>query len=151
MADRPPASTSRGGRPRMRSVHQIPSVPKVGGPRSKSVHKTKVQESPKKNPTKQMVRPILQLQQDIVVIDPEDQEFPLPEDQLPDLPPTDLEQGSNNNNFRLNLPNQPLNLPVEEPNQPNPPLDQQKQQQDLPVDQPNQQQNPPTEQPNKPN
>ena len=38
-----------------------------------------------------MVRPILQLEQDIVVIDPEDQEFPLPADQLPDLPPIDLE------------------------------------------------------------
>ena len=57
----------------MRSAHQTPSVPKVGGPRSKSVHKSKVKESAKKNlPTKQMVWPILQLQQDIVVIDPED-------------------------------------------------------------------------------
>ena len=68
-----------------------------------------------------MVRPILQLQQDVVVIDLEDQEFPLPADQLPDFSPIDLEQGPYNNNFQLNPPNQPLDLPVEEPNQPNPP------------------------------
>ena len=52
MADRPTASTSRVGRPRMRSAHQTPHVPKVGGPRSESVHKSKVKESAKKNPTK---------------------------------------------------------------------------------------------------
>ena len=51
---------------------------------------------------------------------PEDQEFPLPADQLPDLPPIDLEQGPINNNFQLNPPNQPLDFPVEEVNQPNP-------------------------------
>ena len=85
-----------------------------------------------------MVRPILQLQQDIVVVDPEDQEFPLPAEQLPDLPPIDLEQGHNNNYFQLNPRHQPLDLPVEEVNQPNPPLDQLNQQQDIPVDLPNQ-------------
>ena len=64
MADRPTASASRVGRPRMRSAHQTPCVPlsKVGGTRSKSVHKSKVKDSAKKNPTKQMVRPILQLE-----------------------------------------------------------------------------------------
>ena len=82
-----------------------------------------------------MVRPILQLQQNIVVIDPEDQEFPLPADQLPDLPPIDLEQGPNNNNFQLNPPNQPLDFPAGKVDQPNPPQNQQNQQQDLPVDQ----------------
>ena len=46
-------------------------------------------------------KPILQLEQNIVVIDTEDQEFPLPAVQLPDLPPTDLDQGPNNN-FQLN-------------------------------------------------
>ena len=72
---------------------------------------------------------------DVIVVD---QEFPLPADQLPDLPPIDLEQGP-----QLNPPNQPLDLPVEEVNQPN----QQNPQQNLP----NQQQNLPAEQPNQPN
>ena len=36
----------------------------------------------RKNVTKQMVRPILQLEQDIVVTDPEDQEFLFPAGQL---------------------------------------------------------------------
>ena len=49
MADRPTASASRVGRPRMRSAHQTPCVPKVGGPRSKSVYKSKVKDSAKKN------------------------------------------------------------------------------------------------------
>ena len=109
-----------------------------------------------------MVRPILQLEQDVVVIDPGDQEFPLQVDQLPDLPPIDLEQVP-----QLNPTNQPLDLPSEEVEQPNPPLDQHNQQQDLPVDQlnhqnppaeqlnqvnpPEQPQNPPTEHPNQPN
>ena len=151
MADRPTTSASRVGRPRMRSVHQIPCVPssKVGGTRSKSVHKSKVKDSATKNPTKQTVRPILQLEQDVVVIDPEDQEFLFPADQLPDLPPIDLEQGPNNNP-QLNPLNQPLDLPAEEVDLPNPPLNQQNQPQDLPADQPNQQ-NPPTGQPNQVN
>ena len=68
MADRASASISRVGRPRTRSAHQTPHVPKAGRPRSKSVHKSKVKESAKKNPTKQMVRPILQLEQEVVVI-----------------------------------------------------------------------------------
>ena len=37
-------------------------------------------------------------------------------DQLPDLPPLDLEQGDN---LPLNPPNQPLDLPVEKENQQN--------------------------------
>ena len=52
MADRPTASTSRVSRPRTRSAHQTLYIPKVGGQRSKSVHKSKVKESAKKNPTK---------------------------------------------------------------------------------------------------
>ena len=54
MADRPTASASRVGRPRTRSAHQTPHVPssKVGGTWSKSVHKSKVKDSAKKNPTK---------------------------------------------------------------------------------------------------
>ena len=83
-----------------------------------------------------------------VVIDPEDQEFPLPADQLPYLPPIDLEQGPNNN-LQLNPPNQSLELPAEEVDQSN--------QQNPPAEQPNQAnphnqpQNPPIELPNQPN
>ena len=70
-----------------------------------------------------MVKPILQLEQDIVVAI---QEFPLLADQLPDLHPIDLEHG-NNNNLQLNPPYQLLDFPAGEVNQQN-------QQQDLPVD-----------------
>ena len=67
-----------------------------------------------KNPTKQKsVRPTSPLEQDVVVIDPENQEFPLPADQLPDLPLGEPEQVPNNN-LQLNPPNEPLELPAEE-------------------------------------
>ena len=119
MADRPTASTSRVDRPRMRSAHQTPCVLKVDRPRSKSVYKSKVKESAKKTPAKQkLVRSTLHLEQKVVVIDPEDQEFPLPADQLPDIPPIDLEQVPNTNP-QLNPPSQPLDLPKEEVDQPN--------------------------------
>ena len=42
MVDRPTASASRVGILRTRSVHQTPCIPKVGGLRSKYVHKSKV-------------------------------------------------------------------------------------------------------------
>ena len=120
----------------MRSVHQTPHVPssKVGGPRSKSLYKSKVKDSAKKTSTKQkLVRPTPPLGQDtVVVIDPEDQKFPCPADQLPDLPLVEPEQVPNTKP-QLNPPNQPLDLPAEELDQPNVP--------------PNQQ-NPSTEQPN---
>ena len=87
-----------------------------------------------------MVKPILQWEVAVA-----DQEFPT--DQLPDLPPIDLEQGpNNNNNLQLNPPNQPLDLPTGEENQPN--------QQDFPADQQNQTEEPnevPNQQPNQPN
>ena len=107
MADRP--TTSRVGRPRTRSVHQTPHAPssKVGRPRSKSVQKPKAKESAKK--TKWVVRPILQLDWDIVVVD-----WGFPVDQLPALPPIDLDQGP-----QLNPPNQPIDLQGEEVNQHN--------------------------------
>ena len=155
MADRPSASASRVGRPRVRSAHQTPCVPssKVGGPRSKSVYESEVKDSAKKTPTKQkLVRPTPPLGQDVVVvIDPEDQEFPLPADQLPDLPLIEPEQVPNTNP-QLNPPNQPLDLLAEEldqpnlpPNQENPPAEQPNQ-----ANPPNQPQNPPAEQPNQP-
>ena len=147
----------------MRSEHQTPHVPvapKVGRPRSKSVFQSKVKDSTKKNLAKQKsVKATPPLEQDVkVVIDPEDQEFPHPADQLPDLPLVELDQIPNNNNPQpnqisdpqLNPPNQPLDLPAEEPDQPNllPNLPNQPNQ--LP-NQPNQPQNPPTELPNQPN
>ena len=122
MAGKPSASASRVGRPRTRSAHQTPCIPssKVGGPRSKSVYKSKVKDSAKKTPTKQKsVKPTPPLGQDVVVvIDPEDQEFPLPADQLPDLPLVEPEQVPNTNP-QLNPANQPLDLPTEELGQPN--------------------------------
>ena len=112
MADRP--TKSRVGRPRARSAYQTPrSTAKVGRPRSKSVQRPKAKGSHKKPaiPTKRAVRPILQLEQDAV----EANQRPFG-DQLPDLPPLDLEQGDN---LPLNLPHQPLDLPAAEENQQN--------------------------------
>ena len=111
MADR--SNTSRVGRPRARSAHQTPkSTAKVGRPRSKSAQKPKAKATAKKTtiPTKRAVRPILQLEWDMV----EANQRPFG-DQLPDLP-LDLEQGDN---IPLNPPNQPLDLLVREENQQN--------------------------------
>ena len=120
MADKP--TTSRVGRPRSRSANQTPKgTVKVGRPRSISAQKPKVKGSSKKaaNPTKRAVRPILQFEQDVVQINT--RQF---RNQLPDLPPIDLEQ----DNITLNPPNQPQDLPVGEDNnqqhqveEPNPP------------------------------
>ena len=149
MADQP--TTSRVGRPRSRSVSQTPKITaKVGRPRSKSVEKPKAKGIGKKpaGPTKRAVRPILQLEQDMV----EANQRPFG-DQLPDLPPKDLEQ----DNIPLNPPNQPQDLPVgeenqqhqaEEPNQvpnlpPEPEELDQLEQQNLPHNQPNQPNQPP--------
>ena len=98
MADRP--TTSRVGRPRARSVHQTPkSTAKEGRPRSKSVQKPKVKGSGKKTtvPAKTAVRPLLQLEWDMV----EANQRPFG-DKLPDIPPLDLEQGDN---IPINPPN----------------------------------------------
>ena len=152
MADRP--TTSRVGRPRARSAHQTPrSTANVGRPRSKSVQKPKAKGSGKKTaiPTKRAVKPILQLEWDMV----EANQRPFG-DQLPDLPPLDLEQGDN---LPLNLPNQPLDLPAEEENQQNQakepnqganlPPEQEEPYQPVQFDQPNLPPNQPT-QPNHP-
>ena len=109
MADKP--TTSRVGRPRSRSVSQTPKgATKVGRPRSKSAQKPKAKGSSKKTatPTKRAVRPILQLEWDAVQAN--QRQFG---DQLPDLPPLDLEQ----NNIPLNPPNQTQDLPAGEVNQ----------------------------------
>ena len=149
MADRP--TTYRVGRSRSRSAHQTPkSTAKVGRPRSKSVQKPKAKVTGKKRtaPTKRTVRPLLQLEQDVV----EANQRPFG-DQLPDLPPLDLDQGDN---LPINPYNQPLDLPVgeenqqhqaEEPNQvpnlpPEPEEPDQIGQPNLPPNQPNQPPNP---------
>ena len=109
MADKP--TTSRVGRPRSRSVSQTPkTTAKVGRPRSKSVQKPKAKGTGKKTaaPAKRSVRPILQLEWDVV----ETNQRPF-RDQLPGLPPLDLEQ----DNIPLNQPNQPQDLPAGEENQ----------------------------------
>ena len=112
MADRP--TTCRVVSPRSRSAQQTPkSTAKVGRPRSKSAQKSMVKSSAKKNtnPTKRAVRPILQLEWEVVEIN----QRPFG-DQLPDLLPLDLEQGDN---IPLNPPNQPQDLPAGEENQQN--------------------------------
>ena len=102
------ASTSRAGRPRMRSrsVHlptHIPVASKAVRPRAKSVHKTQVKgkgkgtgkgKSDKKKPGKSA----------IVII-------------------SDSEESSGEVDFPHYPPNQPVNLPAEEPEEPNQPLD----------------------------
>ena len=108
MAGKP--TTSRVGRPRSRSASQTPKgTAKVGRPRSKSAQKLKVKVSSKKAtaPANRAVRPILQFEWDVVQINP--RQFG---DQLPDLPPLDIEQ----DNILLNPPNQPQDLPVGEDN-----------------------------------
>ena len=99
MADKP--TTSRVGRPRSRSASQTPKgTAKVDKPRSKSAQKPKVKGSSKKaaTSTKRAVRPILQFEWNMVQINTRQFGY-----QLPDLPPTDLEQ----DNINLNPPNQP--------------------------------------------
>ena len=108
MADKP--TTSRVGRARSRSASQTPkSTAKAGRPRSISAQKPKVKGSSKKAaaPTKRAVRPILQFEWHAVQTNTG--QFG---DQLPDLPPIDLEQ----DNITLNPPNQPQDLPAEEDN-----------------------------------
>ena len=85
MADKP--TTSRVSAPISRSVSQTPKITaKIGRPRSKSVQKPKAKGTGKKTaaPTKRAVRPILQLEQDVV----EANQRPFG-DQLPDLPSLD--------------------------------------------------------------
>ena len=94
MADRPTASTSRAGRPRMRSLHLpacIPVAHKAARPRAKSVYKAKVKGNSKKK-----------LGKTTIVIS-SDSEASLGEIDFPNLP----------------IPNQPLDIQAEEPEQPN--------------------------------
>ena len=98
MADRPTTSTSRAGRPRMRSAHlptHIPVASKAARPRTKSVYKAKVKGNSKKK-----------LGKTTIVIS-SDSEASLGEIDFPNLP----------------IPKQPLGLPAEEQEQTNQPLD----------------------------
>ena len=100
MADSPTASTSRSGRPRMRSrsVHLptcIPVASKAAKPRAKSVYKAQVKgKGDKKKSGK------------TTIVISSDSEESLGEADFPHFPP-----------------NQPVNLPAEEPEEPNQPLD----------------------------
>ena len=101
MADRPTASTSRAGRPRMRSrsVHlptHIPVASMAAKPRAKSVYKAQVKG---KGDSKK------RLGKTAIVIS------------------LDSEVSSGEVDFPHFPPNQPLDLPAEEQDQPNQPLD----------------------------
>ena len=103
MADRPTASTSRAGRPRLRSrsAHlptHVPVASKAAKPRAKSVYKAQVKG---KGDSKK------ELGKTAIVIT-SDSEASLGEVDFPHFP---------------NLPNQPLDLPAEEQEQPNQPPD----------------------------
>ena len=120
MVDRPNASTSRAGRPRMRSrsVHlpsHIPMAPKAVRPRTKSVQKIQVKgkgkgtgkgKSTKKKSNKAVA---------VVSSDSEDLEvdFPLhPPNQPCDIPAEQRQE-----------PNLPTDIPAKELQEPNHPLD----------------------------
>ena len=99
MPDKP--TTSRVGRPRSKSASQTPKgTAKVGRPRLKSAQKPKVKGSSKKaaTPSKRAVRLILQFEWDALQINTR----PF-RDQLPDLPPIDLEQDNIAQNSPINL------------------------------------------------
>ena len=128
MADRPSTSTSRAGRLKTKSVHQTPRVPvgkpKVGRPRSKSVHASKFTDSSKKpkgkktpsRPTKHFkVAPPTEKR--VIEIDSdnlEEIEFPLHQLELSDLPPMEVEQPN-----QVEQTSQGVNQPPaeEQPNQ----------------------------------
>ena len=102
MADRPMASTSRSGRPRMRSVSahlptHIPVASKAAKPRAKSAYK--VQVKGKGNSKKKLGK--------TAIVISSDSEASLGEADFPNLP----------------IPNQPLDIPAEEQEQSNQPLD----------------------------
>ena len=98
MADRPTASTSRAGRPRMRSVHlptHIPVASEAARPRAKSVYKAQVKG--KGNSKKKLGT--------ITIVISSGSETSSYEVDFPNLP----------------IPNQTLDLPAEEPEDPEQP------------------------------
>ena len=112
MADRPMASTSRAGRPRMRSVHlptHIPVASKAARPRAKSVYKAQIKG--KGNSKKKLGKTAIVISSDSEASlgEIDFPNLPIP-NQLLDLPAEEQEH-----------PNQPLDIPAEEPEQPNNP------------------------------
>ena len=129
MADRPSTPTSRAGRLRTKSLHQTPCVPvgkpKVGRPRSKSAHASKVTDSSKKlkgkktpgRPPKQVK--LIPTEKKVIEIDSdnlEEVDFPFHQLELPDLPPVEAEQPD-----QAEQPNQ---VPAEEQQQNQVPIQQ---------------------------
>ena len=105
MADRPSTSTSRVGSPRTKLAHQTPCVlvgkPKVGRPRSKSACTSKITESSKKTKGKKTPgRPPKQVkvvplhEKRVIEIDSDNSDIELPfyQEELPDLPPVEIDQ-----------------------------------------------------------
>ena len=112
MADRPMASTSRAGRPRMRSAHlpkHLPVASKAAKPRAKSVYKAQVKGNG--NSKKKLGKTTIVISSDTEASSGEVDfpNLPIPNQPL-DLPAEKQEQ-----------PNQPLDIPVKEPEQPNNP------------------------------
>ena len=120
MEDIPSTSTSGAGRPRTKSVQQTSCVrlgkPKVGRPRCKFAHASKVTESSKKpkgkktpgRPPKQatlIVKKVIEIDSD----NSEEVDFPFHQLELPDLPPLEAEQPN-----KVEQPNQ---VPAEEQQQ----------------------------------
>ena len=116
MEDRPTTSTSRAGRPRMRSrlAHLpscIPVASKAVRPRTKSAQRTQVKGKGKGNSSKKKLGKTVA----VVSSDSEDLEvdFPLhPQNQPHDIPPDQPQE-----------PNPPADIPAEEPQEPDHPLD----------------------------
>ena len=97
------ASTSRAGRPRMRSrsAHLptcIPIASKAAKPRAKSVHKAQVKGKSKGDSKKKLGKATIVIS-------------------------SDSEESSGEVDFPHFPPNQPVDFPAEEPEQPNQPLD----------------------------
>ena len=120
MADRPTASTSRAGRPRMRSgsVHlttHIPIASEAVRPRAKSVQKTWVKGKGKGAGKGQSAKKKLGKAVLVVSSDSEDSEVDFPHH--PPIQPLDVpaEQPQE--------PNPPVNVPAEESQEPNQPID----------------------------
>ena len=120
MADRPSTSAARVGRPRTRSAHQTPHLPvvnpKVGWPRSKSAHASKITESSKntkgkKTPVKppKQVKVVPPLEPRVIELESDysDIKFPFHPEGLPDLLPVEPDQP----NLPTGQQNQVPNLP----------------------------------------
>ena len=120
MADRPTASTSRAGRPRMRSrsVHlpsHIPISPKALRPRTKSAQKTQVKGKGKGTGKGKSTKKKSGKAVEVVSSDSEDLEVDFP-NHLPNQPQDTLAEQPQG-------PNPPEDVPAEEPQEPDHPLD----------------------------